>query len=50
MSIHPLSVTISTRDSAAGHDVQQQYIVQTKHPRWELLKIFVHALTHMEFR
>ena len=50
MPTHPLSVTISTRDSTAGRDVQQQYIVQTKHPRWELLKIFVHALTHMEFR
>jgi len=50
MPLHPLSVTISTRDSTAGRDVQQQYIVQTKHPRWELLKIFVHALTHMEFR
>jgi len=50
MSTHPLSVTITTRDSTAGRDVQQQYIVQTKHPRWELLKIFVHALTHLEFR
>jgi hypothetical protein len=50
MAIHPLSVTISTRNSIAGREVQQQYVVQTKHPRWELLKIFLHALTHMEFR
>lgn len=50
MSTHPLSVTISTRDSVAGRDVQQQYLVQTKHPRWELLKIFVHAIKHLEFR
>jgi hypothetical protein len=50
MATHPLSVIISTRDSIAGRDVQQQYMVQTKHPRWELLKIFVHALTHLKFR
>jgi hypothetical protein len=50
MAKFPLSVTISTRNSIAGRDVQQQYIVQTKHPRWELFKIFVHAMTHMEFR
>lgn len=50
MKTHPLSVVISTRDSVAGREVQQQYIVQTKHPRWELLKILAHALMHMEFR
>jgi hypothetical protein len=50
MSMHPLSVVISTRDTVAGREVQQQYILQTKHPRWELIKILAHALMHMKFR
>jgi hypothetical protein len=50
MPMFPLSVTISTRNSIQGRDVQQQYVLQTRHPRWELLKIFVHAVTHMEFK
>jgi hypothetical protein len=50
MSIFPLSVVISTRDNVDRRDVQQQYMVQTTHPRWELMKIFVHALFHLRFR
>jgi hypothetical protein len=50
MSTHPLSVVISTRDSVAGREVQQQYIVQTKHPRWELIRILAHALMHIKFQ
>lgn len=48
--MHPLSVQIITRDSVLQKEVQQQYIVQTKHPRWEMLKIFVHAFFHIRFR
>ena len=50
MSMFPLSVVISTRDNVEGRDVQQQYMVQTTHPRWALMKIFVHALFHLRFR
>jgi hypothetical protein len=49
MSMFPLSVVISTRSTGDGRDVQQHYLVQTKHPRWELVKIFVHALFHLRF-
>jgi hypothetical protein len=48
--MHPLTVQIITRDSVAQKEVQQQYIVHTKHPRWEMIKIFVHAFFHVRFR
>ncbi len=48
--MHPLTVQIITRDSVEQREVQQQYIVQTKHPRWEMIKIFVHAFFHVRFR
>ena len=48
--MHPLTVQIITRDSVEQKEVQQQYIVQTKHPRWEMIKIFVHAFFHIRFR
>ena len=50
MSLYPLTVQISTRDSVAQREVQQQYVVQTRHPRWELIKIFWHAFIHLKFR
>ncbi len=50
MSKHPLSVQITTRDSVAQTEVRQQYMIQTSHPRWELLKIFWHAFFHVRFR
>lgn len=50
MSLYPLTVQISTRDSVAQREVQQQYVVRTRHPRWELIKIFWHAFIHMRFR
>ena len=48
--MHPISVQIITRDSIQKKEVQQQYVVQTKYPRWEMIKIFVHAFFHMKFR
>jgi hypothetical protein len=48
--MHPLSIIISTRDTTADRDVQQQYVVRTQHPRWEMLKIFVHAFFHVKFK
>jgi hypothetical protein len=48
--MHPLSVQIITRDSVAQKEIQQQYIVETKHPRWEIIKIFFHAFMHLKFR
>ena len=48
--MYPLSVQIITRDSIQQKEVQQQYVVQTKHPRWEMIKIFVHAFFHVRFR
>ena len=50
MSLYPLTVQISTRDSVAQQEVQQQYVVQTRHPRWELIRIFWHAFVHLRFR
>ncbi len=47
--MYPLTVQISTRDSIAQREVQQQYVVQTRHPRLELIKIFWHAFVHMKF-
>ncbi len=48
--MHPLTVQIITRDNTQQREIQQQYIVETKHPRWELVKIFWHALFHLKFR
>lgn len=48
--MHPLTVQIITRDNTLNKEVQQQYIVQTSHPRWEMLKIFLHAFVHLRFR
>lgn len=48
--MHPLSVQIITRDSVQQKEIQQQYVVQTKHPRWEMVKIFWHAFFHVKFR
>ena len=47
--MHPLSVQITTRDSRSQQEVRHQYIVETRHPRWELLKIFFHAFASVRF-
>jgi hypothetical protein len=49
LTMHPLSVQIITRDSATQREVHQQYVLEGRHPRWELFKIFVHALVHVKF-
>ncbi len=46
----PLTVQIITRDSGSQKEIRQQYVVQTNHPRWEMLKIFFHALIHLRLR
>jgi len=48
--MYPLSVEISTRDSVLQKEIRRQYVVQTRHPRWEILKIFLHAFVHLRFR
>lgn len=48
--MHPLSIQITTRDSVEQREVRQQYLVETKHPRWEMFKIFLHAFLHTKFR
>lgn len=48
--MHPLAVHIITRDSVSQKEVRHQYMVQTNHPRWEMIKIFVHAFFHLRFR
>lgn len=48
--MHPLTVQIVTRDNVLNREVQQQYVVETRHPRWEMLKIFLHAFIHLRFR
>jgi hypothetical protein len=50
MTLFPISVMISTRDSVEGRDVQHQYIVRTRHPRWELVRILMRALFEIKFR
>ena len=50
MSQYPLSLQISTRDSVLQKEIQLEYVVQTRHPRWEMLKIFLHAFFHIRFR
>jgi hypothetical protein len=50
VSQHPLSLQISTRDSVLQKEIQLQYVIQTSHPRWEMLKIFWHAFFHIRFR
>ncbi|HEX9655531.1 MAG TPA: hypothetical protein VGB89_01295 [Bacteroidota bacterium] len=48
--MHPLTVEIITRDTTAQREVRQQYVLRTKHPRWELVKIFWHAFFHLQFK
>ena len=47
---YPLTVQISTRDSTLDREIRRQYVLTTSHPRWELLKIFVHAFFNIRFR
>jgi hypothetical protein len=47
--MYPLTIQIITRDSVLQKEIQQQYVLQTKHPRWEMLKIFFHAFFHVRF-
>jgi len=46
----PISVMISTRDTHEGRDVQHQYIVRTRYPRWELVRILIRAMFEIRFR
>jgi hypothetical protein len=48
--MHPLTVQIITRDNVQQKEIHQEYIVQTRHPRWEMVKIFFHAFFHLKFR
>ncbi len=41
MSEHPLSIQVITRDPRDQKEVRREYVVSTKHPRWEILKIFI---------
>ena len=50
LTMYPLTVQIITRDSILQKEIQQQYIIRTNHPRWEMVKIFVHAFVHLKFR
>jgi hypothetical protein len=48
--MHPISVQIITRDISDQREIRRQYLRQSRHPRWEMLKIFVHAFIHVRFR
>jgi hypothetical protein len=50
LRMHPLTIQISTRDNTQQREIHQEYIVQTRFPRWEMFKIFLHAIIHMKFR
>jgi len=47
--MHPLSVQIITRDNSQQKEIHQEFVVQTKHPRWELAKIFFRALVTLRY-
>ncbi|MEW6509758.1 MAG: hypothetical protein AB1428_02235 [Bacteroidota bacterium] len=47
--MHPLSVQIVTRDSRSQREVRHQYTIETHFPRWELLKILLHAIFTVKF-
>ena len=47
---HPLSVQIITRDRNLQKEIHQEYVVRTRHPRWELTKILVRALFNLKYR
>ena len=48
--MHPLSVRFITRDRNLQKEIHQQYDVQTKFPRWGLLKIFLRAFLNLRYR
>jgi hypothetical protein len=48
--MHPLSVRIITRDTQLQKEIHQEYDLQTRFPRWGLLKIFVRALLNLRYR
>ncbi len=48
--MQPVSVQIITRDPGSNREVRRQYVIQSRHPRWQMLKIFVHAFFHVRFR
>ncbi|HTX99139.1 MAG TPA: hypothetical protein VMG09_03890 [Bacteroidota bacterium] len=48
--MHPISVQIITRGTASQREIRHEYMAQSRFPRWEMLKIFVHALFHVRFR
>jgi hypothetical protein len=47
--MHPLSVQIVTRDSRSQQEIRHQYLMETRFPRWELVKIFFHAFFSIRF-
>ncbi len=47
--MHPLTVQILTKDHSRQKEVQLQYVVEARHPRWELLKIFWNAFVTLRF-
>lgn len=47
--MHPVSIQIITRDASGQREVRHQYLVESKHPRWEMLKAFFHAFFHVKF-
>jgi hypothetical protein len=47
LTMHPLAVNITTQDPTTGKQIQHQYLTETRHLRWELIKIFLHAFTHL---
>lgn len=48
--MHPLSVQIITRDRNLQKEIHQEYVVQTRYPRWELAKILLRALFSLRYR
>lgn len=48
--MYPLSIQITTRDSVEQREIHRNYVVETRHPRWELLKIFLNAFFSLKFR
>lgn len=50
LMMHPLSIQITTLDTVEQREIQQQFLVETRNPRWEMFKILMRAMITMKFR
>jgi hypothetical protein len=49
-AMHPISIQIITRDQTSNREVRHQYVIQSAHPRWDMLKVFLRAFFIIKFK